>query len=76
MTIEGWNIRGAKSSSAVHALQDVLRQNKPDVLFFPKTHLSKAKAENLRRKCGFNNMLVDKSYGQNGGLVLMWQAAI
>jgi exonuclease III len=72
MNIIGWNCRGMRKASAVHALLELQGRLKPDVLFLSKAHLSKVKAERLKIRLKFDNMLVSESDGRSGGLVLYW----
>lgn len=58
MKILVWNCRGLGSSRAVRSLLDVQRQVRPDVFFLSETHLSKAKAEKVKRRVGFDHMLM------------------
>jgi exonuclease III len=76
MKILGWNFQGLNSSRAVLALQDILRQHKPDVVFLSETHLSRAKADKLMRKMGFQFLLIDESDGRSGGLLMMWKKEV
>jgi hypothetical protein len=46
---------------------------RPDVLFLSKTHLNKARAENLKRRLTFDEVLVSESDGRSGGLIMLWQ---
>jgi exonuclease III len=73
MKIISWNCRGLRKSAAVHALLELQGRLKPDVLFLSETHLSKARAENLKRKMFFNHMIMYKSDGRSGGLLLLWR---
>jgi hypothetical protein len=72
MNIIGWNCRGMHKSSAVHALLELQGRLKPYVLFLSEAHLSKVKAERLKTRLKFDNMLVSESDGRSGGLVLYW----
>lgn len=72
MKILVWNCRGLGSSRAVRSLLDVQRQVRPDVFFLSETHLSKAKAEKVKRRVGFDHMLIHESDGRSGGLLLFW----
>jgi hypothetical protein len=72
MNIIGWNCRGMRKSSAVQALLELQGRLKPDVLFLSEAHLSKVKAERLKVRLKFDNMLVSESDGRSGGLVLYW----
>ena len=69
----GWNCQGLLSRRAVRALQVVLRQTNPDVVFLSETHLNKAKAENLMRCFDFQFMLINESDGRSGGFLMMWK---
>jgi exonuclease III len=70
MNIIGWNCRGMRKASVVHALLELQERLKPDVLFLSEAHLSKVKAERLKIRLKFDNMLVSESDGRSGGLVL------
>ena len=48
------------------------RALRPDVLFMSEAHLSKAKAEHLKRRLGFKVMAVLESDCRSGGLVMFW----
>jgi hypothetical protein len=65
-----------RKSSAVRALLVIQARIKPDVLFLSEAHLCKVKAESLRRRLGFDEMLVAVSDGRSGGLVLLWNKDI
>lgn len=73
MKILAWNCCGLGSARAVRALLEVRRRLNPDVLFLSETHLDNAKAENVRRRAGFDRMIVDESDGRSGGLLLLWR---
>jgi hypothetical protein len=45
MIASRWNCQWMRTSGEVRALQDVLRQTKPDVKFLSDSHLAKAKAK-------------------------------
>ena len=70
MKLSGWNSRSLVSEVAVRDLVDFQGRVKVDVLFLSESHLDKEKAEVLRRKLGFNFMLINESDGRSGGLVL------
>lgn len=60
-------------SWVVHALLDVQRCYKLEVLFESEAHLSDAGEEKPMRKLGFQERLVDPSDGRAGGLVMFWK---
>jgi hypothetical protein len=41
--------------------------------FLSETHLEKPRAENLRRKLGFDHSIIFESDGQSGGLLMLWR---
>ena len=70
MKLSGWNSRSLVSEVVVRDLVNFRGRVKVDVLFLSESHLDKEKAEVLRRKLGFNFMLINESDGRSGGLVL------
>jgi hypothetical protein len=46
---------------------------KPDVFFLSETHLTKARAEMVKRKLGYDHMLQSESDGKSGGLLMLWK---
>jgi hypothetical protein len=73
MKLCGLNCRGLRNPRAVCALLDLEKHLKPDVFFLSKTHLDKVRAENLRRKLGFDHSIIFKSDGQSGDLLMFWR---
>ena len=73
MKLLAWNCCGLGSARAVRALLEVRRRLNPDVWFLSETHLDNAKADNIRRRAGFDHLLVHESDGRSGVLVLMWR---
>ena len=63
-------------SSAVLALLDLQARLYPDVLFLSEAHLCRAKAENLRKRLKFDEMVVSVSDGRSGGLVMFWNSSL
>ncbi|XP_021309167.1 uncharacterized protein LOC110432706 [Sorghum bicolor] len=76
MKILAWNCRGLASHRAVRVLLEVQRRENLDVLFLSKTHLSKAKAENLKRKVGCEKFAIHESDGRSGGLLMLWKKEV
>jgi hypothetical protein len=73
MKLLAWNCRRLNSAWVVRSLLEVQRWIKPDVCFLSKTHLDTIKAERLRRRAGFDHILIHESDGRSGGLLLMWR---
>jgi hypothetical protein len=65
-----------QKTSAVRSLLILQERLKPDVLFLSESHLGRAKAENLRKRLQFDEMLVSESDGRSGGLVMFWNKEI
>ncbi|XP_021321426.1 uncharacterized protein LOC110437330 [Sorghum bicolor] len=76
MKILAWNCRGLANHRAVRALLEVQRWENPDVLFLSETHLSKAKAENLKQKVGCEKFAIHESDGRSGGLLMLWKKEV
>lgn len=73
MKILSWNCRGLNSARAVRELLDIQKCYKPDVFFLSETHLSRVKAEKLRKHLGCDQLIIHESDGRGGGLVLLWR---
>jgi hypothetical protein len=58
MKILGLNCQGAGNTPTVRALQDVLRQCNPEVVFFSETHLDTHLAECLHRSLNMDSKIV------------------
>jgi hypothetical protein len=41
-----------------------------------KTHLGKAKAENLKRTLGYDKFIIHESDGRSGGLLMLWNKGV
>lgn len=74
MKIVTWNCRGLLGTPTVQSLLDIQRRHRPDAFFLSETHLSDAKAEELKRKLGMDEMICEPSVdGRKGGLLLVWK---
>ena len=73
MRILAWNCCGLASARAVRALLEIQKRENLDVIFLSESHLGKVKAEKLRRRVGFDHLLLHESDGRSGGLLLMWK---
>jgi hypothetical protein len=67
------NCHGLRNRRAVRALLDLEKLLKPDVFFLSETHLEKVRADNLRRKLGFDHSIIFESNGQSRGLLMLWR---
>uniref|UniRef100_A0A453SQF7 Endonuclease/exonuclease/phosphatase domain-containing protein n=2 Tax=Aegilops tauschii subsp. strangulata TaxID=200361 RepID=A0A453SQF7_AEGTS len=67
-------LSGLLGSRTVQSLLDIQRRHRPDAFFLSKTHLNDAKAEELKRKLGMDDMICEPSVdGRTGGLLLVWK---
>jgi exonuclease III len=73
MTILSWNCRGLGRPRAVRALNCLVKEKRPTLVFLMETKLRKKKMELIRCKLGFKGMFVVDCIGRRGGLALMWE---
>lgn len=73
MTTLSWNCHGLGTPWAIQFLKDQLVQKKPSIIFLSKTLCKKEKAENVRKKIGFEGAFAVDCQGQGGGLVMFWR---
>ncbi|KAG2627072.1 hypothetical protein PVAP13_3KG226670 [Panicum virgatum] len=76
MKLLAWNCRGLSSPRAVRSLLEVQNRINPDVFFLSETHLDKVKADNVRRRAGFDHLIIHESDGRSGGLLLLWKEEV
>lgn len=72
MIILSWNYRGLGNLQAVPSLCDLIRSNKPDVLFLCETIVSSSCIEELCVRLGFAACFAVDCQGRSGGLALFW----
>lgn len=72
MNVLGWNCRGLGNSRAVLVLGDIVKSQKPSILFLFETLSCKERIKHLSSKLGYDNFWVVDSVGRSGGLALMW----
>ncbi|CAH9076812.1 unnamed protein product [Cuscuta europaea] len=75
MIILSWNCRGLGHPCAVPTLRDLVRHNKPDVIFLCETLCSSYKVDAIRRLLGFEAYFVVDREGRSGGLAILWRSA-
>ncbi|XP_074346129.1 uncharacterized protein LOC141684888 [Apium graveolens] len=73
MILVGWNYRGVGQPRTVRVLKDVIRSQKPDLLFLSETLAVRNKIEALASKLGFTNFFSVDRVGRSGGLVIFWK---
>ncbi|KAL6128782.1 hypothetical protein ACLB2K_072136 [Fragaria x ananassa] len=67
-----WNCRGIVGGTRRQALVDLIRQEKPRILFLSETLCSEKQLETLRIRIGFDNCLGMESSESSPGVALLW----
>ncbi|GMI95338.1 hypothetical protein HRI_003203100 [Hibiscus trionum] len=73
MKLLSWNVRGLGKPRTVRRLRHMLRDLKPDVIFFIETMVHENKMANIRRSFGYPNGIDVSSVGRSGGLSIGWK---
>ncbi|GMJ01722.1 hypothetical protein HRI_003841400 [Hibiscus trionum] len=73
MKILCWNVQGLGMPRTVRRLQHMLRDINPSVVFLSETKLRSAQMAQVRRRCGFINVIDVDAVGRSGGLSLGWK---
>ena len=76
MSLLSWNCRGLGNPRTVKALQKVINQQEPILVFLMETKINEEKAVSVRDKCNFSHSWVVPSAGRSGGLALFWKDGI
>lgn len=74
MNILSWNCRGLGKPRTVRALNDLVRDRRPEVLFLIETISDNKRIEELRIKFGYSNCFSVDRRGRSGGLALFWNS--
>lgn len=75
MSTISWNCQGMGSPWKLQFLQDMVRQERPTVVFLCETLSNKKKMEWVRTRLKFEGMIVVEAQGRSGGLALLWKEA-
>jgi hypothetical protein len=70
MNILSLNYRGGGRPETVREISDLVRLQRPSLVFLSETKMSDKKTQDLRWKFGFSNAFGVKSVGLSGGLCL------
>ncbi|KAL6219472.1 hypothetical protein ACLB2K_007231 [Fragaria x ananassa] len=74
MEVLAWNCRGMNNDRSVQALQTLIWQKKPSVVFLSETKIhDRSYLSALRLQLGLRNGEVVYSEGQSGGVALFWE---
>ncbi|KAL0359735.1 UNVERIFIED_CONTAM: hypothetical protein Sangu_0822900 [Sesamum angustifolium] len=72
MSLLVWNCQGLGNPLTVKGLGDLLRDNKPTLVFLAETKCFASQIEVLKRKFNLFGCNVDPK-GRSGGLAILWQ---
>lgn len=73
MNLLYWNCRGLGNLRSVRALRDLMRRQRPQILFLIETKLFSKEMEGVKIKLGFRYGLFVDCVGRAGGLVMLWE---
>ena len=76
MSLISWNCQGLRNPRTVKALQKLVKQEEPILVFLIETKLNKEKFEKVKDQCNFKFSWVVPSEGRNGGLAFFWKEGI
>ena len=68
-----WNCRGLGNSRSIQNLREIIRSQRPSLIFLIETLVNDEKIEQLRIQLGFDGMFVVNRVGRGGGLALLWK---
>lgn len=73
MKLLSWNCRGLGNPRTVRVLRDLIKSQKPDLLFLSETLVDNNVVDNLAPKFGFTSHVSVARVGRGGGLAVMWR---
>lgn len=73
MSTVGWNRQGMGPPWKFRFLKDVIRQERPMIVFLCETLSTKEKMEWYQTRLGFEGMIVVEAKGRSGGLAMLWR---
>lgn len=76
MSLISWNYRGLGNPPTVKALQKMVQQKEPILVFLIETKLNKERVEMVKDKCNFKFSWVVPCVGRSGGLALFRKEGI
>ncbi|KAF7129888.1 hypothetical protein RHSIM_Rhsim10G0112100 [Rhododendron simsii] len=76
MLILAWNCQGIGRTLTSQALGDLVRKNRPSIVFLMETKNNKIKLETIRRNLKFDSSTYVEPEGLSGGLALWWNKEV
>ncbi|XP_071925732.1 uncharacterized protein [Coffea arabica] len=71
-----WNCRGLGNPCAIRALNKLLRDQAPSLVFLSETKLLTGEMDVVRRRVGFENGFSIDCRNRGGGLALLWRVGV
>ncbi|KAM0859687.1 hypothetical protein ACQ4PT_047052 [Festuca glaucescens] len=71
-----WNSRGLGNQAAVHELRNIVKQERPSLLYVMETKISAKRVESLKESLGFAGCFAVNSDGLSGGIGVFWSADV
>ncbi|KAK4279407.1 hypothetical protein QN277_011193 [Acacia crassicarpa] len=76
MKLLSWNCQGLGRALTVKNLKNMVKKDRPSLIFLMETKINLERIKRLRLKCGFNHDLYVEPRGLSGGLAVWWSANI
>ena len=76
MSLLSWNCRRLGNLQTVKALEKVIKQEEPKIVFLMETKSDREWIVKVRDKCNFKNGLMVPSRGNSGGLAMYYKEDI
>ncbi|XP_061993765.1 uncharacterized protein LOC133711679 [Rosa rugosa] len=77
MEILAWNCRGLNNPASVHALQLLIQQRQPSIIFLSETKIADWEyMRDLRLRIGYLNCEAVFSVGPSGGVAMFWSDGV
>ncbi|XP_019167807.1 PREDICTED: uncharacterized protein LOC109163512 [Ipomoea nil] len=76
MSLISWNCRGLGNQTAIRVLADLVRTERPSVIFLIETFVDKHRIEEIRVQLGFDCPFTVDAVGHSGGLALLWSKTV
>lgn len=69
-----WNARGAAGKAFSLALKELCRNWKPKVVVLVETRCSGEKAQEVIKRLGFKNQIIEEAAAMSGGIWILWNS--
>ena len=76
MSLLSWNCRGLGNLRTVKALEKVVKNEDPNIVFLMETKSDREWMELVKDRCKMKRGLIVPSNGSKGGLAMLWKEGI